>query len=263
MAELRAIIVDDEALAREFLVSILEGVPGITIVDTCKNGREAIRSSQELQPDLLFLDIHMPGMSGFDTIRALQSDTMPMVIFATAYDQYAVDAFELHAVDYVLKPFEPERVKLAVERAIQRKNIAENAQTKASLIEAMDDASQVTRNDPPAPGLATSLSKLPIPNNGETILVPIEDIDWVDAAGDYMCIHVNDQTHILRCTMKELESRLQDSRLVRIHRSTLANLEKVVSISSLPKGECLLHMACDVTLKVSRSCSDRVKFLRH
>ncbi|MGV6806731.1 MAG: LytR/AlgR family response regulator transcription factor [bacterium] len=262
MTVLRAIIVDDEELARDFLASILSETPELEVIARCKSGREAIKKTQELEPDLLFLDIHMPGLSGFDTVRSLQADAMPMVIFATAYDQYAVEAFELHAVDYILKPFEPERVKLAVERALERKRLELASDSKGQLMGAIEtvgskDAPGATPHNEPIPA-----KKLAITDGSETFLVCIDDIDWVDAAGDYMCVHVGSKTHVMRATMKELEEKLAASSLERVHRSTLANLDRVDSISSLPKGECLLHMQNGATLKVSRSYSNRVKFLR-
>ncbi len=262
MTALTAIIVDDEELARDYMAAILEGLPGIAVLDRCGSGREAIRRAQALHPDLLLLDIHMPGLSGFDTVRALQADSMPMVVFATAYDQYALQAFELHAVDYVLKPFEPERVRVAVERAMQRKRGEELSQDKARLLGAMEALGAADGRAARRPGAGDPFDRLAIRDAGETTLVDFGDIDWVDAAGDYMCVHVGDKTHVLRCTMKELERKLADTPLTRVHRSTLVNFAKVRSISSLPKGESKLHLEGGVAIKVSRSYRRRVARLK-
>ena len=139
MSTLKTILVDDEPLALDFLRSILSKIEGIEIVGQCKNGREAIKLVAELDPDLLFLDIQMPGINGFEVVKALQSDTMPMVVFATAFNQYAIDAFDLHAVDYILKPLDPERVKRAVMRAVERLQVQDIEGRKSPLIGAIDD----------------------------------------------------------------------------------------------------------------------------
>ena len=245
---MRTLVVDDEPLAREYLLSLLADHGDIDVIGTCKNGREAIAAIRGESPDLVFLDIQMPGMNGFDVVKAIQEDdAMPLFIFATAYDDYAVEAFDLAAVDYVLKPLEASRLARAIERARER----HVAVSKGELMSAVDKAlGRDTQLQPPASG---AVQKLTIRDNGQIQLVDFNDIDWVDAAGDYMCVHVGPVTHIMRCTMTELSQRLSSGPFARINRSTLVNLDKVTQITPLSKGESLLHLEGDTTLKVSRN----------
>jgi len=266
MRKLTAIIVDDELLARRLMKMSLEKIPEIEVVNECKNGREALKSIQELAPDLVFLDIQMPGLSGFDVIKAIQSDVMPFVIFCTAYDQYAIDAFDLHAVDYLLKPFEQERLERAVQRALVRVEVdAEKLEQKAPLIGAIDDIAQkLVEGVVAEPDLAlqqeTDFGKKLTIKDGEGItFVNVDDVDWVDAAGDYMCVHAKGTTHIMRSTMKELMGKLDPRVFSRIHRSTIVNLERVVKVKHHAKGEYLIDIDCGERLKVSRNYRVSIK----
>jgi two-component system LytT family response regulator len=266
MQKLRTLLVDDESLALNLLRSIVSNIDDIEIIGECKNGREAIESAMLLAPDLIFLDIQMPNVNGFEVVKALQSDTMPMVIFATAYNQYAIDAFDLHAVDYLLKPFDPERVLRAVQRAVVRRKTQQEG-LKAPLIGAIDDIA--VRLDKDQPVSADSGEDLPegmkrkllIRDSGVVKVIPFDDIDWVDAAGDYMCVHALGETHIVRSTLRELLKKLDDKLFVRIHRSTVVNIARVVSISSIQKGGSLLHLTEGQTLKVSRNYRESTRKL--
>ncbi len=260
---LRVIIVDDEPLARRLLLAILSDIAGVEVIAECANGREAVSKTRELNPDLLILDIRMPGMTGFDVVKELQSDMMPNVIFCTAYQRYALDAFDLHAVDYLLKPVDERRVRRAVERAQLRVGEQE-ADRKMPLVGAIDDiARKVVGQSTPRVGGSDDHSsldrKLAIKSHDGTVLVEIDDIDWVDAAGDYMCVHVKGETHILRSTLKNLMERLDPDRFKRIHRSTLVNLERIVRVTPLKKGEYLLDLGNEEQLKVSRNFRDAIK----
>lgn len=265
--QLRTIIVDDEPLARRLLRAMLAEIPEVEIVAECANGREAIVSTRELLPDLLILDIRMPGMTGFDVVKALQADLVPNVIFCTAYQRYALDAFDLHAVDYLLKPVDEERLQRAVARAIQRiGDRPDSENNKAPLLGAIDDiARRVSgRSDPRTSEPATPEEppldrKLAIRTQDSTVLVEIEDIDWVDAAGDYMCLHVKGETLILRSTLKNLMTRLDPDKFKRIHRSTLVNLDRILKVIPLKKGEYLLELDGDQQLKVSRNFREAIK----
>lgn len=251
-------IVDDEPLALDVLRSCLEEYPDIDIVAACRNGREAIAATLTHQPDLMFLDIHMPGKNGFEVIKALQNDVMPMVVFVTTYQQYALDAFDLHAVDYIPKPLDEERLARAVKRAVVRHRAAgETGVNKPPLIGAIDEllGRLNTRET------AASLNKLIIRDVGSARLIEQERIDWVDAAGDYMCIHAAGETHIMRSTVKELVASLDDRVFKRIHRSTIVNIEKVSQVESLSKGDYLVSLDCGERLKVSRSYNTAVKAL--
>jgi two-component system LytT family response regulator len=252
-AQLRTLIVDDEPLSRALLRKILTEIPGVEIIGECGNGREALQKVARMGPHLLFLDIQMPGMTGFDVVAKMQADITPLVIFATAFDQYAIDAFDVHAVDYVLKPFDSQRVKRAVERALARRPESAPDGRKSRLVGATarraGDDGQVT-TQAPGPDVA---KRLAIRDGGNVTLLPITDIDWVDAAGDYMCVHAGGETHVLRSTMKELLQKLDAPEFRQIHRSTVVNTARVTEITPLKKGECLLHLDHDVTLKVSRN----------
>ena len=273
MSKLRALLVDDESLALNLLRSIVSEIDDIEIIGECKNGREAIESTMLLAPDLIFLDIQMPNVNGFEVVKALQSDIMPMVIFATAYNQYAIDAFDMHAVDYLLKPFDPERFLVAVRRAVERKKIQQEV-SKATLIGAinaiavrLDKDQQIDVDSSERPGSRLQESserlqrKLLIRDSGTVKLIPFEDIDWIDAAGDYMCIHALGETHIMRSTLLDLQKKLDDKLFVRIHRSTMVNITRVVSTSLSQKRGSLLHLADGQTLKVSRNYRESTRKL--
>ena len=267
MPKLKTIIVDDEPLAINYLRSMLADFEAIDVVAECRNGREAVLAASQINPELMFLDIQMPGMNGFEVIKALQSDVMPMVIFVTAFDQYAVDAFDLHAVDYVLKPLDPERVARAVQRAVDRFNDHQVESYKTPLIGAIgaiaDRASAVAIGEvsTPEPASESIKDKLLVRDSGVVKVIPFNDIDWVDAAGDYMCVHALGETHIIRITLGELMEKLDDKLFIRIHRSTIVNVQRVVSITPLPKGGSLLELSAGETLKVSRNYRESIRNL--
>ena len=266
MEALRAIVVDDESLARKGLRIRLEQIAGIEIVGECVNGKEALNSVTELKPDIMFLDIQMPGMSGFDVVSNLQQDNMPLVVFVTAFDQYAVEAFDVHAVDYLLKPIDDERLTDAVKRAqehLQRKGSITDKQRLLELIISITGKSEtsVAQLLKDHSGVRSYPERIAIKDGGETTLVETKDIDWVDAAGDYMCVHAAGDTHIIRITLGELMDRLEDKLFIRIHRSTIVNIERVVSITALPKGGSLLKLSEGTTLKVSRNYRESVRNL--
>jgi len=266
MQKLRTIIVDDEPLALDLLRSLLTECSDIEIIAECSNGKEAIDAAVQLQPELLFLDIQMPGINGFDVIKSLQTDIMPMVIFVTAFDQYAVDAFDLHAVDYVLKPVDSERIARSVDRAIDRLKNDVDRSFKSPLIGAIEeiaqrvaasDSSETANKDLPD-GMKR---KLLVRDSGVLKVIPFDDIDWVDAAGYYMCVHTSGETHVIRSTLRDLLSKLDDKQFIRIHRSTIVNVERVVSVTPLQKGGSLLHLDGGESLKVSRNYRESIRNL--
>ncbi len=264
MPALRTLIVDDETLARRGLKLRLLEHPGVDIIGECKNGAQALTQVAELQPDLLLLDIQMPGMDGFEVVRKLQADTMPLVIFVTAFDQYAIDAFEVSAVDYVLKPIDDERLKEAIDRAITRRRQDGLSAQKQNLVKViMDitgaDASSV--NDLASGDLQSWPETLTIRDGDESHRITVSDIDWIDAAGDYMCVHVGDVTHIMRITMKQLEALLNPQQFLRIHRSTIVNATRIDNIKHLSNGEYQLNLGNSAQLKVSRGYRECIKNL--
>lgn len=259
MPDLRTVIVDDEPLALELMRSLLTRIDGIDIVGEARNGRHAIAAVEELEPDLLFLDIHMPGLDGFDVVKALQSDTMPLVVFATAYEQYALDAFEVHAVDYILKPFDERRLKAAVDKARQRYTADKllHEHSKESVIGAMNAIAHGRQEVLSI----ESAEQLTVRDSGTIHFLDQERIDWIDAAGDYMCIHANGDTIIARMTMKNLLNELDTAVFARIHRSTVVNIAKIDRLKPLGKGEAMLFLKQGKALKVSRSYGEAVRRL--
>jgi two-component system LytT family response regulator len=264
---IRAIIVDDEPLARRGLELRLRDAQDIEIARQCANGREALAAITELHPDLMFLDIQMPGLSGFDVLAQVPQESLPMIVFVTAFDRFAIDAFEAHALDYLLKPVDDARLARALERVRaqwqQRQALEQREQLMAMLgdvngqgqIEPESLASQASR---PARRYATML---PIRVGRETIRLDVSTIDWIDAAGDYMCLHAAGQTHVLRATMRELEEMLDPQVFQRVHRSTIVNLARVRSLRPHLNGECFLKLQSGQEVKLSRSFRDKVELL--
>ncbi|MGJ8662940.1 MAG: LytR/AlgR family response regulator transcription factor [Marinicella sp.] len=266
---IRTLIVDDELLARRGLALRLAEFPDIEIIGECENGREALTKISELAPDLVFLDIQMPGVNGFEVVERMQSDDMPMVVFVTAFDKYAVEAFEVHAVDYVLKPIEDSRLKMAVDRVRVQLSQTDATNQKQRLIDLITNItgkkpSQIDQMLNSGKDLQKAYpDKLAIKDQGKTTLVPVSDITWVEAAGDYMCIHSqNPKTvNVLRSTMKELEGKLNPTMFQRVHRSTIVNLDCIQKICSHINGEYFLILDDESKIKMSRSYRSKIKHI--
>lgn len=267
---IRTIVVDDEPLARRGLMVRLAQFAQLEIIQECSSGREALEAIQNEQPDLVFLDIQMPGLSGFDVIRKLDEagEKLPLVVFVTAYDQYAIRAFEVRALDYLLKPVDEDRLQQTVERICAQlgDQLQQSQQNKLvdlvaemtgenceDILRRLGEGESLTGNNYP--------EHIAIKESGEITRVAINAIEWVDAAGDYMCIHASGETHILRRTMKELEQELNPKRFQRIHRSAIVNLSQVEKLCSRQNGEYHLILHNGQELKVSRSYKDRIKQL--
>jgi two-component system LytT family response regulator len=267
---IRALVVDDESLARRGLIVRLREFSQIEVLDECQNARQAVDKIIALNPDLVFLDIQMPGMNGFDVLREVQAagKQMPLVVFVTAYDHYAIKAFEVRAIDYLLKPVDHERLEKSIRRIeknlAQRERNAQHLRILNLLADATgEDCEDILKRL--ASGEDMSIARYPehiaIKESGEITRVAINSIEWVDAAGDYMCIHACNETHILRRTMKELEDELNPLRFQRIHRSAIVNLDQVEKLCSRQNGEYHLILRNGKELKVSRSYKDRIKKL--
>jgi two-component system LytT family response regulator len=264
---IRAIIVDDEPLARRGLELRLQDAQDIEIERQCANGREALAAIAELHPDLMFLDIQMPGLSGFDVLAQVPQESLPMIVFVTAFDRFAIDAFEAHALDYLLKPVDDARLARALERVRaqwqQRQALAQREQLMAMLGDLngqgqIEPQSLASLPGQPARRYATML---PIRVGRETLRLDVATIDWIDAAGDYMCVHAAGQTHVLRATMRELEEMLDPQVFQRVHRSTIVNLARVRSLRPHLNGECFLKLQSGQEVKLSRSFRDKVELL--
>jgi two-component system LytT family response regulator len=260
--KVRTLLVDDEALSRRGLELRLRVASDIDIVGQCSNGREALAAIREQKPDLVFLDIQMPGLSGFDVLAELQPHELPMIVFVTAYDRFAVQAFEARAIDYVLKPVDDARLAATLthvrELLEQRTAVAERNQ----LVNLLADlrGSGELESDLPATAQPQTPHWLPIRNGRETVRVPVETIEWVDAAGDYLCIHASGHTHILRATMREMENLLDPRLFQRVHRSTIVNLTRVKSLRAHMNGEYFLRLEGGQELKLSRTYRDKVEY---
>ena len=248
---LKVMLADDDPLARGYLQDLLKAMPDVEVLGSFKNGSEVLKACRDNPPDVLILDIEMPVLTGFDVVKRLQADDMPSIIFATAYDNYAIDAFDLNAVDYLLKPFDSDRFAIAIERV--RTELGSDPSLKGRLISASRQIQKVADDGVPADSERADSGRLAVRDGRETELVAITEIDWVDAAGDYMCLHVGGKTHIMRSTMKELLAKLPERDFVRIHRSTIVNIHRVTSVSSLSKGEFRLQLGSETSLKVSRN----------
>ena len=265
---LSTIIVDDEPLARKGLAVRLAEHKDVDVIAQCHNGREALEAVRAYQPDLMFLDIQMPGLNGFEVVQAIieQGLKLPLVIFVTAFDQYALQAFDVHAQDYLLKPADENRLAEAMDKI--RKDIInkENAVHKSKLVRLVSDVTgndcekilaELANNQPVS--LSSFSDILAIKDAGEVSRVPVKDILWIDAAGDYMCVHTSETTHILRKTMKQLEESLDPKQFIRSHRSTIVNKSYVDKFCSQLNGEYYLVMSNGKELKVSRSYKEKVK----
>lgn len=267
MVKLRTIVVDDEALARQLMLSCLEDFPEIEVLAECANGREAVTAVLSLEPDLMFLDIRMPGLNGFEVIKKIQPEILPMVIFCTAYERYALDAFDVHAVDYIVKPLDEQRLHLAVMRALARyQEDAHSGENKAFLLGAIDSIANNIEERSTVGERTESISMTADPGHKITIkdrdsikLIKVENIAWVDAAGDYMCVHAEGETHIMRCTMTQLLKELDADVFKRVHRSTIVNLSCIKEVIPLSKGEYFLQIHNGERIKVSRNYRDTIR----
>ncbi len=266
---IRTILVDDEPLAIQGLQLRLEPHEDVEIVDTCSNGREAIRSIKTHKPDLVFLDIQMPGFDGFSVIQGLMEVEPPLFVFVTAYVDHALRAFEADAVDYLMKPVEDARLADTMERVRQRlaekRGVEEVAALKEVLAEvapdAMESVEAVAGTDEHAANRYERM--INIKDRGQIFRVDVDSIEKIDAAGDYMCIYTGDNTLILRETMKDLEKRLDPRRFQRVHRSTIVNLDQVRQVKPHTNGECFLVLDSGAQVKVSRSYRDVVARFVH
>ncbi|KFL37159.1 LytR/AlgR family response regulator transcription factor [Arenimonas donghaensis] len=265
---IRTLIVDDEPLARRGLELRLAQQADIRIVGQCGDGGAAMKAVSEHSPDLMFLDVQMPGLDGFGTLRAIPATQMPLVVFVTAYDHYAIRAFEASAVDYLLKPVDDSRLHQALFRVREQLGQRDAQDHCARLLKLLGDMS-----GKPELGLEEALQgagerrlggqdRLAIRDGHRTLRIDLASVRWVDAAGDYMCIHTDAETYVLRATMRELEARLDPREFPRVHRSTLVNAARVVALRPHLNGEQFLTLDCGHEIKLSRSYRDRIEVLK-
>jgi two-component system LytT family response regulator len=261
---IRTIIVDDEKLAIQGLQLRLEKFADVEIIDTCSNGREAIRKIKTEKPDLVFLDIQMPGFDGFSVVKGIMEIEPPLIVFVTAYQEHAVRAFEANAVNYLMKPVDEDKLADTMERVrlrIAEKAASEEAEKlKTVLAEVAPDAMEAM---PDEPRTARYEKLINIKDRGQIFRVDVDSIERIEAAGDYMCIYTADNSLILRETMKDLERRLDPRVFQRVHRSWIVNLNNVRQVKPHTNGECFLVLESGADVKVSRSYRDVVARFVH
>jgi two-component system LytT family response regulator len=260
--KIRTLVVDDEPLARRNIRLLLEGDPEIEIVGEAASGREALALIGEHSPDLVFLDIQMPETDGFGVLERIEAAEMPVVVFVTAFDQYALRAFDFHALDYLLKPFDDARFEKALRRAklqVEQRDIKDLSRRLIALLEGRGEpASAEAAQSHEAPRY---LSRLLIKSAGRVFFLKADEIDYVSAEDYYVRLHVGRKGHLLRETMNELESKLDPARFVRIHRSTIVTLERVRELQQLFNGEYGVRLLDGTELKLSRSRREHLEKL--
>lgn len=244
----RVLIVDDEPLARERLRKFLRDEPDIDLAGEAANGREAVQQIHALRPEIVFLDVQMPELDGFGVVAELQPP-LPAIVFVTAYDKFALKAFEVHAVDYLLKPFDRARLKTALERARQ---VVQQKQPVEERISALLHHLQPRPQEP---------ERLAVKSEGRVVFVNIHDIDWVEAADNYVNLHVGKDSHLLRETMNGLEAKLPPKKFLRISRSTIVNVERIRELQPLFHGEYVVILRDGTKLTLSRSHRDKLEQL--
>ncbi len=252
MAPIRTIIVDDEPLARRGLKTLVERHAGFAVVATCADGREAIARIAELKPDLVLLDIQMPEITGFDVLERLPPDALPVVIFVTAYDEHAIRAFEVRALDYLLKPVSQKRFDEALERAAARVRDRRLAEYGATLLAAVVDIQQERGAKGAIPGPERRLERIMVRTGDAFQFVDVADIEWIEGADYYVTLHAGGKEFLYRESLKHLEDRLDPAQFVRIHVSAIVNLAKVTEIRRTLRGEYQVVLAGGRKLPVSR-----------
>ena len=249
MNTIRTVIVDDELLGRTVIREMLRGDADITIIGECANGRDAIELIREEKPDLLFLDVQMPGLDGFAVLAALEK--IPFTIFVTAYNQHAVRAFEVHAVDYLLKPFDRERFGKALQRAKTTMRQAHSNEINERILALLE--AQQTKHE--------FLERLVIKANGRVLFLSVDEIDWIEAQGNYVCLHCKKEAHLLRETISGLEAQLNPKKFARIHRSHIVQLDRIKELHPWTHGEYHVLLKDGTELMLSRSYRDHFQAL--
>jgi two-component system LytT family response regulator len=247
---IRAVIADDEPPARRRIRALLERERDVDVVRECTNGRDAVAAVSELRPDLLFLDVQMPEGDGFDVLSALQGSHLPIVVFVTAYDAYALRAFDVHAVDYLLKPFEPERFRVALDRARAQLRHRDDPDIDRRLLAMLGDLRR------PAPAYA---ERIPVKSAGRIRLVNVDEIDYVAAETNYVRLHTGARSYLLRETLNAVEAKLDPARFVRIHRSTIVRIDRVQEVEPLFQGEYVIILRSGVKLTSARSYRSKLR----
>ncbi|HEX6913550.1 MAG TPA: LytTR family DNA-binding domain-containing protein [Longimicrobium sp.] len=265
--KIRTLVVDDEPLARRRLSRLLDEEPGVEVVGVCASGHEAVEAIRRDRPDLVFLDVQMPELDGFGVLAQVGADQLPAVVFVTAYDRYALQAFEVHALDYLLKPYTPARLSAAVQRATrQLKAPHDDTARLAELLEHLDRerralAERLDGTPPPAPAAPQSpahTGRLLVKEGERMFFVPVERVDWLEAEGNYVRLHCGREAHLVRATLGGMEEQLDARRFTRIHRSTIVNVDRVKEVRPWFAGDYLVKLQDGTELRLSRRYRERL-----
>lgn len=253
MKKIRTIVVDDEPLARARIIHLLNEYEDVLIIGEGRNGREASRLIEDYKPDLAFLDIQMPDFTGFEAIARVKQESMPFIIFVTAFDQYALQAFDVKAVDYLLKPFDNERFKKALEHARKQLQLRDNAILHQRMIQLLQEYRYQQTGE---------LTAFEIKDKGKTHLINVNDVQWLEAQGNYVQLHLARQSWLLRETLQHLEDQLDKTLFLRIHRSLLLNIHYIQKVKYEGNNQYIFYMKNEKKLLSSRSYKDAiVKYL--
>ena len=247
--KIRTLVIDDEPLARERLAKLLRAEPDIEVVGEATNGRDAVALIRKAKPDLIFLDVQMPELDGFGVLSELNADERPAVVFVTAYDKFALKAFDVHAVDYLLKPFDKERFQTALRRALDHLKRNQPKQIHEQLSALLNELRPAAQSD-----------RIAVKGQGRVVFLKTSDIDWVEAADNYVNLHVGKESHLLRETMSSIETRLPKE-FLRISRSTIVNTERIAELQPLFHGEYSVILRDGTRLTLSRSHRDKLQQL--
>jgi two-component system LytT family response regulator len=249
MSKIRALVVDDEPLARDRVMSLLQQEEDVEVIGECHDGTQAVAAIHNQSPDLVFLDVQMPGHNGFEVIEAVGADRMPPVIFVTAYDEYALRAFEVHALDYLLKPFGRERFRETLQHARQALDRRRAGDLGRRLLALVNDIK-------PEP---SKLERLVVKSGGRVFFLRTDQIDWIEAAGNYVRLHLGEESHLFRETMTRMEARLDTRQFVRIHRSRIVNTDRVKELQPWFNGEYVVVLQSGTRLTLSRGYRDKLQ----
>lgn len=236
MTSLRVLIIDDEPPARKKLLTLLRDEPDIAVVGQAANGIEAVAAIEQHRPDAIFLDIQMPGMNGFEVLESLDGENLPLVVFVTAYDQHAIKAFEVHAADYLLKPFDRARLQNCLARLRSERNSVDS-KLKALLAEFRS---------------TNYLSRVVVKSRGRVLFIKIEDVDWIEASANYVELHSGKNSYLIRETLNALEERLDPGRFVRVHRTTIVNVDRIRELQLWSHGDFVVILRDETKLRMSR-----------
>ena len=249
MTKIRTLVVDDEPMARERILGLLSQEHDVEVVGQCADGVQAISAIQQLSPELVFLDVQMPAVDGFGVIRQVGPDKMPMVVFVTAYDEYALQAFEVHALDYLLKPFGRDRLQQCLHHARHQRERHRAGELGRSLLALVQDFRPEQKKQ----------DRLVVKSGGRVFFVRTEDIDWIEASGNYVRLHLKEQSYLFRETMNQMEARLDPQRFFRIHRSRIVNTERIKELQPWFNGEYVVVLHNGTQLRLSRSYREKLE----